>query len=440
MDEREESGHPELRLGSSARLTPLARANVSLDVELSLLRVCWLRRALLAALVILYLGWIGYQVAVRRKLYDFNLYYVAAAAFRDDIDVYALVPDYSTTNKAYWDELAAHYGIVYIAPPYRYPPLTAQLVLPLSLLSPQLAGALWLALTAAAFIASAWLLGASSDRPESTALACGLLLMFVPPLATLHAGQVNGFLLLALCLALYGMSRRREALTGIGLALGFLLKLIPVALIFYLPWRRMWRAAAVAVVLALILLMTAPLVLGPGVLRSYANSFLSTGQPGVIFQTGANQSLNGFWGRLLDGRADNRTVYAIYLASAILVVLGTVAVCWPWGRRARGHKYEFAVIVCALQLITPYTWYHQLVLLLIPLFILASAIIDGDAPSRWTIPLAVGYVATDLHGMFWHQLASSALLSMPFYTTVMLWAMLSVLAVNENRRMLAQEL
>ncbi len=386
---------------------------------------------LVAMLVVLYTGWIGYQ-AVRNKLYDFNLYYIAADGFHRGVDVYSLARDYTGTNQPRWAELAARHNIEYYAPPYRYPPLTAQLVLPLTLLPPLVAGTMWIALTAITFILSAWLLGKSSRLPYGAPLAYLLLFLFVPPLTTMHAGQVNGLLLLTLSLAVYSLARRDWIGAGIGLALGALLKLIPLVLVLYLPWRRLGKATVIAVAVIGVLLLTVPLTFEPGTLQAYLRQFFVIGQPGTLFPTPPNQSLNGFWARMLIDRVDDDIIYRIYLLSAVLVVLGTVACCWPWGALVSHWRTEFALIVCALQLITPYAWYHQLVLLLIPLFVLICGIIAGRAPRWWLAPLAVGFLLTDLHGLLWHHITPTLLLSTPFYTVMMLWGMLAWLIVREK--------
>jgi len=395
----------------------------------SLAQARWSRWLLVAALVMLYAGWIGYQV-VRDKLYDFNLYYIAAAEFHQGVDVYALARDHQGTNRPRWAELAALRGIEYYAPPYRYPPLTAQLVLPLTLLPPRVAGTIWITLTGLAFVVSAWLLGQSSRLPYGVPLAYLLLLVFVPPLTTMHAGQVNGFLLLALCLAVYSLARRDWTGAGVGVALGTLLKLIPLALVLYLPWRRLWKATGVAVTVIVVLLLTAPLTLGPGTLQAYARQFFVMGEPGTIFTIPPNQSWNGFWGRLLAERVNNDTIYKIYLVSAGLTVLCTLACCYPFGALGSHWRLEFALIVCAMQLITPYAWYHQLVLLFIPIFTLVCEIVAGRAPQWWLVPLALGFLATDLHGLLWHHITFTPLLSTPFYMMMILCSMLAWLIVR----------
>jgi hypothetical protein len=382
----------------------------------------WVSRVLLALLVLLYVGWIGYQYA-RDKLYHFNLYYIAAQGFLRGVDVYSLAQGYGGTNAAQWKALAEESGVVHYAPPYRYPPLTAQLVLPLTFLSPRVAGMVWITLTAAAFVAAAWLLGRSTQAAQGPALAYGLLLISVPALATMNAGQVNGLVLAAVCLGFYSIAMKRWTAAGLGMAVAALLKLFPVALVLYLPWRRLGRASIAAFLAIGILLLSAPLVLGSGTLRAYAESFLAMAEPGTVFTSGANQSLSGFWGRLLGDGVSSGSIYTVYLISAAIVVGCTVASLWPPGAVGSRWQAEVGLVLCALQLILPYTWYHQLALLLVPLFVVVGELLEGGAPDWWIVPIGLGLLATDVHGLLWHHIPVS-FLSTPFYTTVMLWLML----------------
>jgi hypothetical protein len=94
---------------------------------------------------------------------------------------------------------------------------------------------------------------------------------------------------------------------------------------------------------------------------------------------------------------------------------------------------EFGLIVAALQLIPPFTWYHQLVLLLIPLLIAAERL---WAARRWGWLglLAMLFILTDLHGLAWHSVEKWPLLtSFPFLLGLTLWGILAWLIVREKR-------
>ena len=62
-----------------------------------------------------------------------------------------------------WDNLAAEMGVTNYTRPYRYPPLTAELVAPLTALPPRAAASLWLVLSAVAAIVAAWWLALSLE-------------------------------------------------------------------------------------------------------------------------------------------------------------------------------------------------------------------------------------------------------------------------------------
>ncbi len=383
-------------------------------------------------LLLLYTGWIAYQWQ-RDKLYDFNLYYIAAAGLRDGVDVYDLARDFSGENATAWAELAEAYDVKRYAPPYRYPPLTAQLVLPLTYLDDRIAGALWLLLTALAFAASAWLIGKISRTPQGPALALGLMLVFVPALTTLHAGQVNGFVLLALTAGYWGLERRNDLAAGIGIAVAALLKLVPAALLLYLLWRKQWRAAFIALAAATLLMLTAPITFSPDTLSAYWRNFFVMGQPGTLFAMPPNQSLNGLWARLLGGFVADEAIYRIYLLSALAVIAATVALCWPMRRLPAWWRYEFALIVCAINLITPYAWYHQLALLFIPLFVVTEQLWADRRLTALAAVLALLALA-DLHGLFWHSFESSRLLTnFPLALNLVLAGILAQQILAERR-------
>lgn len=408
----------------SHRLTPLAQAH----------RLRWL---LVAALVVLYAAWIGYVMA-RDKPCDFYLYYLAAYGFAQEEDVYGEVD---------WMRLAQETHITRYASPYRYPPLTAQLVWPLILLPPRLAALIWLSASALAFIASAWLIGRSSRSPFGVPLALGILLFFVPPLTTLHAGQVNGFLLLALALALYAFAHRRPVWLGVGVAIGAMFKLVPLAHLGYLIWRRQWRAVVTGAIAIALLVGSAIPLIGWSGLVSYARNFSTLGAVGGLVPVGASQSISSFFARLLvagEGRwyLTNVPQLARWLGwgVALLLVIATMALCWPRGDLSALFALEFALVTAAVSLVPPYVWYHQLVVLLIPFFVLVERALTLPRLHWMLVPLVISYIVTDVHGLAWHHLEFNPfLVSMPFYTAVMLWGLLAWEIVREKWGRIAGE-
>lgn len=394
---------------------------------------------LLTALCCLYSAWTLYAVIQDRPL-DFYLYYMAAYGFSHNRDVYEMGGDQTDVHSQDWAELARETGVPKYSTPYRYPPLTAFLVWPLTLLPPPLAAVLWLALSAGAFAASAWLLGATGKGPFAIPLALGLLLFFVPPLTTLDTGQVNGFLLLSLAVAFHAASRNSKRIAGVAVAVGTLLKLIPAAFIGHFALRRQWKALAFSCLSVVLLFgLTLPLIGWQGV-RSYAENFLAIGQPGDLFPRGANQAFSGFFARFCSPdsggwRLGSNPALAelLWKTCSLGLVVATALLCRPAGPFSRLFDLEFALVTVAINLITPYAWYHQFVLLLIPFFVLVRRALD-DPALRWMLyPLAIGYLATDVHGLIWKRLAFNPLLvSMPFYTALMLWGFLAWLLLKQK--------
>lgn len=376
--------------------------------------------SLLAALGLLYAGWIGYQFT-RDRLYDFNVYYVAAYGLTHDYDVYAITRDVLASRPSAWDDMAEAAQVEHYVSPYLYPPLTAQLALPLTLLPVREAGTLWLIPTSLAYVGSALLLGRVSAMPYGSGLALLLLLLFVPMLTTLHAGQVNGFVLLALVVAVWGLQKGNAWLAGLGVAVGAMLKLVPIVLIGYFFMRKLWQATVIAVGAIVVLMLSSYLTFPPNTVPSYLASFFAVGQPGELIPFVPNQSLNGLLSRSLGGILPAQDLYRLYLLGALAVVLITAVYLWPIRNLPAQWRFEVGAVLCAVTLITPYTWYHQLVLVFIPLFFVVEHLI-AHGHVRLLILTGSLLVLTAIHGLFWHRFASiSWLTSFPCLLVLFLW-------------------
>jgi hypothetical protein len=336
-----------------------------------------------------------------------------------------------------WDRLARETGVEHYAPPYRYPPLTAALVWPLTFLPPHVGLVLWLVASAFALIGSGWLLGKTSTSTFGVPMALALLAGFVPAAVTLYAGQVNAFVLLTVCWALHAATRGKLRTAGAAAALGAMLKLVPLAHLAYFGWCRQWRAVVVGLaVIAACLVGPLPLVGWHG-LASYAHNFETLSAWGHVSASPGNQALSGFFARLLVAHGNPRALadapqlawWLVRLSSAAFVG-ATAALCWPGGARTATLRLEFALVTTAVTLVPPYVWYHQFVLLLLPLFVLTDHSVTHRS-ERWMLfPLAFGYVLTGIFGIAWRSIESPALAAMPLYTALLVWLLLARLIVN----------
>lgn len=359
----------------------------------------WLRWALVGALLLLYSGWVGY-VITRNKPVDFYVYYSGALAVRQGRNLFDL-------SVEEWIRLGGFPGIADkdVPYPHRYPPPYHVLMLPLTLLGPRAAAAVWAAASALALIAAAWVLARTLRAPYCDLAILALLGLSVPALAALHAGQVTPFVLLCLALALHWLERRRDGAAGGALGLGVLLKVIPLALVAWALWRWRPRAALVALALVLAFSVLSLAVVGADDYASFLRQGAALTRADRLTINPPNQSLGGFIGRFSARYPAEVTTYlfAIRLAS-VAVIAATVGLCWGPGARPGGLVLEFGLIVAALQLVTPFAWHHQLHLLLVPLSALAWRALSRRQ-ERWLwAPIVAAVVLIDVHGLFWHQL------------------------------------
>ncbi|HET7376094.1 MAG TPA: glycosyltransferase family 87 protein, partial [Anaerolineae bacterium] len=307
-------------------------------------------------LIGVYAGWLGYIIVKDRPI-DFYVYYIAAEDLARGGDPY-------TISDTEWNSLAAQLNITNYTSPYRYPPQSAVLLTFFRPLGPRGAMIVWVIADAAAMILGAWILGKALGGGWWLPLSLSSLLIFIPPLATLLAGQVNGFIFLCLAIAFAAIKDHRAGRMGISLAIGAALKVIPVALIFYSFWRRQWKAGLIGLgALAALTLICLPIA-NSSVLTSYARSAVALGSPSELTSTPTNQTITAVLQRLSPLDLAAATSMGRWLS--LLVIVITIGVCWPIGPTDLLMPVEFGLIVAALQLIPPFTWYHQLVLLLVP--------------------------------------------------------------------------
>jgi hypothetical protein len=406
-----------LRLGSSvARFGPPCPGPSPLARLLPAPRpLAW---ALTALLVVLF----GAATALLSKdgMVDFNTYYLAAHGLRRGMDVYG-------ARREDWAPLAGELGVAEFADPYRYPPLTAVLVLPLTPLGPRAAAAVFTALSCASMIGAAWAIGGALRSRYGVPVALAAVATFVPVLTTLYCGQVGGFLLLSLALGLRSLVKGTGTGAGAALAAGAHLKMLPLAHIAWLGWSRRWRPFAAGLAFLGLLAAASAAVAGPGPWSSFLRNLPRLSMAGSPAPHPSNQALGGVLARLLPplGAGDD-AVRITWQAAALLLAGATALLCR--GRTGRGGptEVEFSLVTVACCLVTPYAWFHQLLLLLVPCLVLADRSLRG-AGGRWTLEfLAALWIAFALFGFAWRQLAAVPLgHSLPALFALALFALLA---------------
>lgn len=363
----------------------------------------------LVLLIALYVGWVGLIVS-RGKGFDFYAYYLGAHSFRQGVNVYTS----NLADRDWWDAFAADLNLPsQYAFPYRYPPLTAVMVMPLLDLGPRAAFAIWSALGCLALFGTIWLI--EQTLPQSSNLPWISLLISLPVLTTLYAGQVNTWLLFSFALALFGLDKNRPWLTGFGIAFGASVKVLPILLLPYLFWRKEWRAIFFTLVfLSAISLSCLPFVGLKNTLDA----------PSYIFHEGsrlpslnvANQSVGGAIYRLFTNSSSPAIVDApglalpVYTALRVVIAVSAFFLFWPIWQRSNRLNLEFSYVVVAILIFAPLAWYHYLALTVLPIGILA--VYYSQNRQLWGLwVLGGGEVLLSIHGVIWKQIVSIPVLN-----------------------------
>lgn len=291
--------------------------------------------------------------------------------------------NFFTGHPIYWsmsESIPVHFG-----KPYRvlleynaHPPAAVLLTLPLAPLDYGAAYLVWNLLSLVALIASLWLI----LRPASLGYSAWAVLPFATLLLIsnsliqqVNQGQLN-LVLLLLVTGAWALQRRGQwgwsgTLVGIAAAL----KLFPAFLGLYFLMQRRWRAVFTTVgVFVVVNLLTAG-VLGWEAYRDY----FSVVVPRVsgFREFWPNASITGYWSKLFEGASGH--VVPLWQApalaklatavSSLIVVLLTAQRCWRADTLA-ARDQAFGLCTIAMLLLSPITWDHYFLLLVLPLAIL----------------------------------------------------------------------
>jgi hypothetical protein len=313
-------------------------------------------------------------------------------------------------------------NISYFAYPYRYSPVTALLISPLLMLPYRAGLFIWSLINAAATIAVGELLSRLSARPVNCWSIRIAVWLFVPFLVSIYAGQVNPLTTLLAALAVLAVRKGSDRVAGSWAALAFLIKPIVIGLIFYPIWKGRWKMAITFVIITAAALSLMTILFGWGSLKS--------GVPLSIagIHTSAYPPLQNLWGaaqRWLTANQYGQSLVrnpALSEPAGLVLSLGlaiaTMLFCRPPMRPNSWRDADLGMVITAIALIVPATWYHHYALLAIPL-----AILIAYAETRVDIALAfVAWLAINIFGLAWHaRVGYTLLLDMGTIGALTLW-------------------
>jgi hypothetical protein len=313
---------------------------------------------------------------------DFNVYYRAAS------DVIAGGDPY-TRSLGDWT-------------PYIYPPLLAELLVPLALLPLPVAAYLWFLINAASIVLVAWLsvclmtvngsIGELSRHPgariwEKAIAAGAVVLVFRFVLDSFSLGQVNA-LVAALAIAhLYSYSCGRKTVSVVLLAIAISIKLIPALLLVYhlAKLRLKFVIECLGILIALTAVSLLPFGLrGPDVFETFFRRTISN-QQGYVFSYSGNQSIRGaierFRLRIESPYTTDDSGSAINWPTVVISIALLSLAAFVAGK-AKNELPATAPFFCGFVLFSPLSWKAHYVVL-IP--VAARLLFEAGASKRGTL-------------------------------------------------------
>jgi hypothetical protein len=349
--------------------------------------VGWMRRALLVMSVLI-LGVLAARYALdfwstlrsESVIIDFEAYWTAAKAM-------------TVGENPYTYHLQGDHFIY----PYRYPPAFAMALMPLANLPGATAQAIWMivdqVLFVVAVLASIQIVGARLKWWQWVLVGIAVF-GFYAIYANLNLGQVGAMLFASVALAFWFWQRGRTIPAALCVAIGGILKLLPLGLVVYFFWKKQYRLVVFTLVFFAILMVLPDVLLQRPLLAQYIESFNAFGGTEQPFYVG-NQALYGFFSRLL-GVGLLPQLIALAVGGLMLVALIVVT---PRNRGANNPLavLEYSGLLILLPLVNPMSWTHYFVWLIIAapalIYLLSEEVRNARQPWRMLIPIGLLLVA-----------------------------------------------
>jgi Glycosyltransferase family 87 len=258
-----------------------------------------------------------------------------------------------------------------------HPPTSILMAIPFAALAYRQALHAWNLLSLGMLIVSLFLVKQGLCIPSSRwsiAPLLTLLLSCFPLLLQIHFGQTDLVLLLLLTGAWAADRSNRWILAGVLLGAAVTIKIFPAVVFLFFAVRGRWNTVAAGLVSIMLIILLTTVIFGTTCLLNYITIII----PHVAKYQGLwfNLSLPGYWTKLFDPPGEYRYIVPV-INSPLLARAGTLLTCIPvlaaliWAvRRARTlaeSDLSFGLTLTAMLLVSPITWDHYLLLMLLPL-------------------------------------------------------------------------
>ena len=297
------------------------------------------------------------------------------------------------------DELAHMFigNLSFFPHPAPYPPFIAILSTPLLLFSLKNVIVVWFIIEMICLIAisgMASILWRGRVDWVRTIFILFLLLTWYPVMVDLLFGQLTIFLTTLLLAALLAFRKDKKILAGMLIGLSVAIKMFTWPLIVYFALKKDWRTLLSSCLTAIGLNLIALIAMGVGPILDYY--LRVTFQVSAIYHSFLkNYSLWSIGYRLFDG---TRPIGGDYISAPPLISLPKIAplisaglaaaflvVGLIWALRSKDKDIAFSIIVCVIVAISPISWDHYYVMIIISLAILLINLSNHSYPSWPTI-------------------------------------------------------
>lgn len=284
-----------------------------------------------------------------------------------------------------------------------HPPTTLVWFLPLAQLDLGAARQVWDELTLLLLFFHLLLIASELSLPSplaTTALLFGLVLSTSWMQDHLGVGQLSEAIAFLYVVAWYHLRRGRDAAAGVALGLACTLKFYPATVVLLLLLSRRWRAVAAAA--AAFAAVAVPITWRLGLSSWWL--FLEQAKPYTARWLAhiSNASLAGILQRVHYPTCLAGDVYRVtwqpgaVVASALSLAL--IALSWRLGRgvQRRGAAVDlpFALFTTVSMITGPYSWEHYDVTLILPLLVVATALVRARREGLGAGFVALGASAT----------------------------------------------
>jgi hypothetical protein len=341
-------------------------------------------------------------------------------------------------------------GTAVSAWPYLYPPLLAQIIVPLIAATDHPTAALiFFALNMALLAAAAAVLSRQATPTQRRDI--WLLAVFLLPIGqAIFLGQITVVMLALLAGTWAAVRDHRPGLGGALLALACWIKVYPALIVLYFVWKRDWRVVRGVAIAGIVLAALQVIISGVDIVPDFLSvltDLAAVGQPELNFES---LSILAFASRLFEA---NVRVHPLIISEDLFAVtrwgltLGIAAVTFwaarpslqrraPVPRRGLRFDLEFGLMVCAALLLGSTLWVSGLPPLLLVYVVILRRRDQPDAPT-WLDPALLAAVVLVMLALPVVLVGSAItlhalILSAGFFGVVITWGLCAALLLRRD--------